>query len=108
MATTERAANPHRAELLKTRRAALPGLAVAGAASVLALATIVISLYRQPSDLMVSLAGLVIAAAGVSRGTFYFYFDNKQAVLAELVRRAVAQGHAAAAPWLAGPATQVC
>lgn len=26
---------------------------------------------------------------GVSRGTFYFYFDSKQAVLGELVRRAV-------------------
>jgi len=51
----ERAANPHRAELLKTLRAALPGLAVAGAASVLALATIVISLYRQPVDLVGSL-----------------------------------------------------
>ena len=49
----------------------------------------------------------ILTAAGVSRGTFYFYFDSKQAVLAELVRRAVAQGHAAAAPWLAGPADPV-
>jgi AcrR family transcriptional regulator len=46
----------------------------------------------------------ILAAAGVSRGTFYFYFDSKHDVLAELVRRAVAQGHAAAAPWLANPA----
>src|SRR5207249_4546405 len=49
----------------------------------------------------------VLTAAGISRGTFYFYFDSKQAVLGELVRRAVAQGHAAAAPWLAGPADPV-
>ena len=46
----------------------------------------------------------ILTAAGVSRGTFYFYFDSKHDVLAELVRRAVAQGHAAAAPWLANPA----
>jgi AcrR family transcriptional regulator len=46
----------------------------------------------------------ILTAAGVSRGTFYFYFDSKQDVLAELVRRAVVQGHAAAAPWLANPA----
>ena len=46
----------------------------------------------------------ILAAAGVSRGSFYFYFDSKQDVLVELVRRAVARGHAAAAPWLAGPA----
>ena len=49
----------------------------------------------------------ILNAAGVSRGTFYFYFDSKQAVLGELVRRAVAQGHTAAAPWLAGPADRV-
>ena len=48
--------------------------------------------------------GDILTAAGVSRGTFYFYFDSKHDVLAELVRRAVAQGHAAAAPWLANPA----
>ncbi len=46
----------------------------------------------------------ILAAAEVSRGTFYFYFDSKHDVLAELVRRAVARGHAAAAPWLANPA----
>lgn len=53
------------------------------------------------SDLAV---GDILTAAGISRGSFYFYFDSKHAVLAELVRRAVAQGHAAAAPWLANPA----
>jgi TetR/AcrR family transcriptional regulator, ethionamide resistance regulator len=45
----------------------------------------------------------ILSSAGVSRGTFYFYFDSKQAVLAELVRRAVAQGHTAAGPWLGQP-----
>jgi AcrR family transcriptional regulator len=42
----------------------------------------------------------IITAAGVSRASFYFYFPGKQAVLAELVRRAVAAGHEAAQPWL--------
>src|ERR1700729_1909618 len=45
----------------------------------------------------------ILTAAGVSRGSFYFYFDSKHDVLAELVRRAVAAGHAAAEPWLARP-----
>jgi AcrR family transcriptional regulator len=49
----------------------------------------------------------ILDAAGVSRGSFYFYFDSKHAVLAELVRRAVAQGHTAATPWLAAPADPV-
>jgi AcrR family transcriptional regulator len=53
----------------------------------------------------------IIAAAGVSRASFYFYFQSKQAALAELVRRAVGQGHAAAKPWTSsatslGPAPQ--
>jgi len=56
---------------------------------------------RSFGDLAVS---DVLTAAGVARGTFYFYFDSKHDVLAELVRRAVAQGHQAAAPWLASPA----
>ena len=56
---------------------------------------------RQFGDLAV---GDILAAAGVSRGSFYFYFDSKHDVLAELVRRAVARGHDAAAPWLAVPA----
>jgi AcrR family transcriptional regulator len=55
---------------------------------------------RNFSDLAV---GDILTAAGVSRGSFYFYFDSKHDVLAELVRRAVAEGHAAAAPWLAQP-----
>ena len=46
----------------------------------------------------------ILSAAGVSRGSFYFYFDSKHDVLAELVRRAVAQGHEAAEPWLRRPA----
>lgn len=49
----------------------------------------------------------ILSAAGVSRGTFYFYFDSKQAVLRELVQRAISQGHAAAEPWLANPADPV-
>jgi diacylglycerol kinase family enzyme len=61
MSTVERDANQHLAELLKTLRAALPGSAVAGAASVLAIATIVVSLDRQPLDLAVGLAGLLMA-----------------------------------------------
>jgi TetR/AcrR family transcriptional regulator, ethionamide resistance regulator len=44
----------------------------------------------------------IIAAAGVSRASFYFYFPSKQAVLAELVRRAVDQGQRAAQPWTGG------
>jgi TetR/AcrR family transcriptional regulator, ethionamide resistance regulator len=59
---------------------------------------------RVFADLAVS---EVLAAAGVSRGTFYFYFDSKHDVLAELVRRAVSRGHDAAAPWLAHPADPV-
>jgi AcrR family transcriptional regulator len=44
----------------------------------------------------------IIAAAGTSRASFYFYFASKQAVLAELVRRAVNQGQQAARPWTDG------
>ncbi len=44
----------------------------------------------------------ILAAAGVARGSFYFYFAGKHQVLAELVRRAVARGQDAAEPWLAG------
>ncbi|GAA3272583.1 TetR/AcrR family transcriptional regulator [Dactylosporangium vinaceum] len=46
----------------------------------------------------------IIAAAGVARASFYFYFASKQAALAELVRQAVGQGHAAAEPWVSGSA----
>jgi TetR/AcrR family transcriptional regulator, ethionamide resistance regulator len=49
----------------------------------------------------ISVAG-IIAAAGVSRASFYFYFPSKQAVLAELVRRAVDEGQRAAQPWTGG------
>lgn len=42
----------------------------------------------------------ILEAAGISRGSFYFYFDGKQDVLAALVREAVAEGHVAARPWL--------
>jgi AcrR family transcriptional regulator len=41
----------------------------------------------------------ILGAAGVSRGSFYFYFANKHAVLAELVRRAVGSAHEAADTW---------
>jgi AcrR family transcriptional regulator len=44
----------------------------------------------------------ILTAAGVSRASFYFYFPNKQAVLAELVRQAVSQGRQAARPWTDG------
>jgi AcrR family transcriptional regulator len=80
------------------RRAAAPGGDLREA--ILA-ATADLLTHRDFSDLAVS---DILTAAGVSRGTFYFYFDSKHDVLAELVRRAVAQGHAAAAPWLANPA----
>ncbi len=59
---------------------------------------------RSFADLAVS---DILEAAGVSRGTFHFYFDSKHAVLAELVRRAVAGGLAAAEPWLDNPADPV-
>src|SRR6266498_1352519 len=42
----------------------------------------------------------ILAVAGVSRASFYFYFESKYAVLADLVRHAVAEGHEAAQPWL--------
>ncbi len=42
----------------------------------------------------------IISAAGISGASFYFYFAGKQAVLAELVRRAVGAGHEAAQPWV--------
>jgi hypothetical protein len=63
VATVERTTNLHRGELLTTLRAALPGLGVAVAVFVLALATIVVSLLRQPLDLVASLASLAIATS---------------------------------------------
>ena len=59
------------------------------------------SLLRERTFDTLSVAE-IIAAAGVSRASFYFYFPSKQAVLAELVRRAVAQGQQAAEPWTGG------
>jgi AcrR family transcriptional regulator len=49
----------------------------------------------------------VLATAGVARGSFYFYFEGKADVLAELVTRAIGQGHEAATSWLGhtGPET---
>jgi AcrR family transcriptional regulator len=41
----------------------------------------------------------ILGAANVSRGSFYFYFANKHAVLAELVRRAVGSAREAAGTW---------
>jgi TetR/AcrR family transcriptional regulator, ethionamide resistance regulator len=43
----------------------------------------------------------ILRAAAVSRGSFYFYFPNKHAVLAELVRRAVGGAREAAGTWTA-------
>jgi TetR/AcrR family transcriptional regulator, ethionamide resistance regulator len=59
---------------------------------------------RPYSDLSVA---DVLAEAGISRGSFYFYFAGKGDVLAELVRRAVRGGHEAAEPWLSDPADAV-
>ena len=41
----------------------------------------------------------VIESAGVSRGSFYFYFESKQAVVAALLERIVEEVHEAALPW---------
>jgi TetR/AcrR family transcriptional regulator, ethionamide resistance regulator len=41
----------------------------------------------------------VIEAAGVSRGSFYFYFESKQAVVAALLERIVDEVHEASLPW---------
>lgn len=42
----------------------------------------------------------ILSAAQVARASFYFYFESKYAVLAELVRRAVKQAQAVAQPWV--------
>jgi TetR/AcrR family transcriptional regulator, ethionamide resistance regulator len=44
----------------------------------------------------------ILAAAGVSRASFYFYFASKHAVLAELVEEAVGAAQDVAAPWAGG------
>jgi AcrR family transcriptional regulator len=86
------------------RRAAPPDDAPADLREAILAATARLLADHSFTDLAVS---DILSSAGVSRGTFYFYFDSKQAVLGELVRRAVAQGHHAAAPWLASPADPV-
>jgi TetR/AcrR family transcriptional regulator, ethionamide resistance regulator len=52
---------------------------------------------RRFADLAVA---HVLEEAGVSRASFYFYFQSKYEVLGELARRAVGSGHAAGQPWL--------
>jgi TetR/AcrR family transcriptional regulator, ethionamide resistance regulator len=42
----------------------------------------------------------ILSAARVSRASFYFYFESKYAVLAELVRRAVHEAQNVAQPWV--------
>jgi AcrR family transcriptional regulator len=42
----------------------------------------------------------ILAAADVARGSFYFNFESKHDVLAELVTRAIGRGHSAARSWL--------
>jgi len=86
------------------RRARQPGDQGSEVREAILSATVSLLEDHQFADLAVS---DILRAAGVSRGSFYFYFDSKQDVLAELVRRAVAQGHAAASPWLARPADKI-
>jgi AcrR family transcriptional regulator len=102
METSPGAGKPSRRQL--GRRAAPPGGDAPELREAILDATARLLAERSFTDLAVS---EILTSAGVSRGTFYFYFDSKQAVLAELVRRAVAQGHAAAGPWLANPADPV-
>jgi AcrR family transcriptional regulator len=42
----------------------------------------------------------VIGAAGISRATFYFYFESKYAVLAALVERIIDEVYGAAEAWM--------
>jgi AcrR family transcriptional regulator len=42
----------------------------------------------------------VIQAAGVARGSFYFYFESKEAVVAALLERIIDEVHDASLPWL--------
>jgi len=42
----------------------------------------------------------ILAAANVARGSFYFNFESKHDVLAELVTRAIDRGHVSARSWL--------
>jgi AcrR family transcriptional regulator len=98
VATSSRAGQP--ARRAHGRRASPPEGAAPDLREAILSATAQLLAGRSFAGLAV---GDILAAAGVSRGPFYFYFDSKHAVLAELVRRAVAEGHAAAAPWLSRP-----
>ena len=102
METSPDPARPSRRQL--GRRAASPASAAPELREAILEATARLLAERSFTDLAVS---DILESAGVSRGTFYFYFDSKQAVLAELVRRAVTRGHAAAEPWLSDPADPV-
>src|SRR3954452_20797465 len=42
----------------------------------------------------------ILAAGGVARGSFYFYFEGKADVLADLVTQAIGQGHDVATTWI--------
>ncbi len=98
---------PHRARPARrqqARRARPPGGGSPDLREAILAATASLLADHQFADLAVS---DILRAAGVSRGSFYFYFDSKQDVLAELVRRAVAQGHVAASPWLARPPDKI-
>ncbi len=99
-----RAAKPGRQRRQHGRRAPRPPGAGPDLRETILAATSLLLADRSFGDLAVS---DILSAAGVSRGSFYFYFDSKQAVLCELVQRAVSQGHAAAEPWLANPADPV-
>ena len=44
--------------------------------------------------------GALASEAGVSRASFYFYFESKQAVLAALLENVLEQVYEAARPWL--------
>jgi TetR/AcrR family transcriptional regulator, ethionamide resistance regulator len=41
----------------------------------------------------------VLREAGVSRASFYFYFESKHAIVAALLERIIDEVHAAALPW---------
>jgi len=42
----------------------------------------------------------LLRAAGVARGSFYFYFESKEAVVAALLERIIDEVHDASLPWL--------
>ncbi len=79
-----RAANPHRAELLSSVRAALPGLVVSVVAFTVACAILVASFFHRPIDLVVSLACIVLAASLAIVATSAGGLIGKIAVIAAL------------------------